>query len=126
MGADVETADEAPPVVRMRDLHGQEHDLVTAQAPDGRNPLIVEVPGFGHFVGQLTQSQEPIVRLGGPQLLAGIAQPGPGGEPRLVRRDARKVDGGWEVELLPNSSGEDRLVVCVPDAALEPAGRSDG
>lgn len=107
--------------VTMRDLHGQSHDLVTAQEPVGDRPLIVEVPGFGHFVGQLVTSGELIVRLGGPQLLASIAQPGPDGAPKLIGREARKVDGGWEVELLPNSSGEDRLVVCVPDAALEPA-----
>lgn len=33
-----------------------------------------------------------------------------------VVRPARVVDGVVEIELLPNSSGEDRLVVCVEGA----------
>lgn len=104
--------------VTLRDLYGGIHDLETVQPPTASAPLIVAVPGFGHFVGQLVSSGEPIVRLGEPTLLAGIAQPGPGGEPKLVRREAARVEGGWEVEILPNSSGEDRLVICVPDEAL--------
>lgn len=101
--------------VTMRDLWGEHHPLTTLHtAVNGA--VVIDVPGFGLLVVGLSSSPELIVRLGDPWLAAALFRP-PETTPSR-RLDAVRVDGGWEVELLPNVSGEDRLVVCVPDAAL--------
>jgi hypothetical protein len=101
--------------ITIRDLHGLSHDTEVLQegGQPRSKPLIVHVAGFGALAAQLVASDEPIVRLGEPELFAGLYN-----NEQLKRRNARRVDGGWEVELLPNSSGEDRIVVCIPNERL--------
>lgn len=114
-----------PSTIHIRDLYGHAHGVTVAQlaSAERNKPLIVEVPGFGHLVvGQAPTTNEPIVSLAPPTYLVVLAQPNGDGEPVLHPRDFVKTEHGIEVELLPNRSGEDRLVVCVPWDMLEPLG----
>lgn len=96
--------------------HKQDHD-----------PFMVRVPGFGVcMVGQARADGEPILRAGQPQWMALVVAPrangtyGPGS--RRTPRDVRVADDGrLEVELLPNSSNEDRIVV-----VIDPGEATDG
>lgn len=87
------------PTATIRDIHGGVHDaeLITLH----NRSWAVPVAGFGHVV---------IGRLPNGDWAAVLAQGRGRGE---HDRDVKVVDGVLEVEVLPNSSGEDRIVVCV-------------
>lgn len=67
-----------------------EHDVVA----------VVEVAMFGYLV----------VKTDAPELNAGIFRP-PSTDPIGSRKVTARDDGVLQIELLPNRSGEDRLVV---------------
>lgn len=93
--------------------NGVTGEITPLDVVQSRDPVIVEVPVLGHVVIGEARSSEPIVCLA-EHYMAALAQPGDDGEPRLIPRDVVLVDDdSIEVELLPNSSGEDRLVACV-------------
>lgn len=98
-------------VVEMRDLHGQTRPLKVAQ---GHDPYMVEVPGFGMLVVGQMSDQALIVRLA-QRWSALLVQPDREGrfspQSNKAPREVRVTSTGVEVELLPNPSGEDRLVV---------------
>lgn len=74
----------------------------------GKRVVGIGIPSFGHLVIGPARSNEPIVRLV-EHWIAVLAQP----SGNRVRRDVRVQDGRLEVELLPNTSGEDRLLVVI-------------
>lgn len=82
----------------IRNLWG-ETTTATLVPLDVPGVVCVNVPGLGYC----------IVAVDPPRQTA-IHSQGPGTERELP---CREVDGGLEVELLPNSSGEDRIVVVV-------------
>lgn len=84
----------------IRDLHGVEHDTEFVVVQPGA--IAVTVAGFGHMI---------VSHFGPIESWHAILAQGPGrGE---LQRDVRAVDGHAEIEVLPNPSGEDRIVVCV-------------
>lgn len=84
-------------------------DIVPLELIDISGPLAtIYVPAFGHVMIAELKSNEPIVRLGPPAYRALLAQGADKGEREL---SVRQVDDLLEVELLPNVSKEDRLVV---------------
>lgn len=106
--------------VTIRDIYGEIHDADVTQPASGRDPLIVKVPMIGYVIAILEPpSTEPIMALAGPRLRVAAAPLTPSDNPKLRRLKGVKVDGGWEVELLPNEEDEDRIVLCIPDDALE-------
>jgi hypothetical protein len=98
--------------VCMRDLHGGYHDLAAHRASNG--VLVIATRGFGHLVAGLID-----VPGTGTTLSASLVQTRRGGNTVTFHRAAKNIDGRWEVELLPNPSSEDRLVVCIPTDILE-------
>lgn len=84
---------------RIRNLWGEYSD---AEIVDLENPAVVcvVVPVLGHLIVPLTGRTTAVLTHG------------PGSE---VERPVTSVDGHLEVELLPNSSGEDRIVVVIDD-----------
>lgn len=85
---------------------GAEDNSTVLELVEGRSdPWIVQIPGLGYLV--VGRHREAIARLGGwtARLFQPPAETG-------AARDVTVVnDGEVHVELLPNVSGEDRLVV---------------
>lgn len=109
--------------VEMRVLGGDADPLPLEFLKD-REPYIVMVPGFGALIiGRFNTNEDAhlIARLGS---LWGALLVQPDGDGRFgpssakVARDTVEVetDGSVEIELLPNSSGEERLVVVLHPA----------
>ena len=92
---------------RIRDIFGEYHST-TVEALDTPQTWAVTVSGLGHLVVFLPAD----VADGPPQA---ILTQGPGREQRRHVKTLGTIDGRrWhEVELLPNSSGEDRIVVVI-------------
>lgn len=95
----------------IRDLYGVERPTALRLDVDVPGGWAVDVPGLGTLLVAKLQSDELIVRLGRTYrslLLQGASH---------VERDVAVIGDDLEVELLPNSSGEDRIVVVLHGAA---------
>jgi hypothetical protein len=110
----------SPATVELRDLLGETRPLTPFVGVEWRDPYMVEVPAFGVLIIGSLRVDEPIARLT-PQWRALLVQPDAehriGPASNHVPYDVTVGDDGTlEVELLPNASGEDRLVVVVHPA----------
>lgn len=102
---------------RMRALGGEVVDLELVAGAEGPT-LQVQIPMFGVLLVGEVQSEELIARLGPGTWRALLVQPDSRGyysdQSRKVEYEATRTESGdVEVELLPNTSGEERLVVVV-------------
>lgn len=86
---------------RARNLWGETTPLEVSQ---DENAYIVTVPVLGALVvGRGTTGLCELVQPDSDNCYSAKSH--------LIRREVAEVDGHLEIELLPNSSGEDRLVV---------------
>lgn len=108
------------PTATTRDMFGDVRpaDIALVDA----EKVIIEVPGFGHAAFSLGMVGAPVpadevageAPAEGTEIYAYLIQRDlESGNPVFKPRECRRTDAGLELEILPNSSGEDRVVVCV-------------
>lgn len=97
----------------LRDLNGNERPaewVTDGTVTRDTDPYMVRVPGFGVvMIGRATTGRHEWRALLVQPRADGTYGPGAARHPR----DVVEKDGRLEIDLLPNTSGEDRIVVVV-------------